>query len=433
MSNKSLGNADPVPSMLRDDSVLIEVDGAIRRIRLDDLMDSINSGQQQLLRQVAWGVPIKQDASSPDWGVIGNRQMWTEYKSHIGRFLLTNAGNAAKLSAQDSSVFADGTALDETKGHVMFIAPRLYYLVQTDAVTGVPTLWMSQIPIGGHYIEQSCFGAYMGSMSGTAFTSRSNVKPTGSKTINAFWNAAQVNGANFGLQSYDHRKLMVMLLLSEFGNPNCQSKIGYGVGGSVGKDLWATASTFLTGATQSNGDACVANAIDVVNGEIVGVDCSRVSLFGIEDPWGWMWEMVQGIFFGTSGNAEQDGTEAFIYDGNRMPTTDELASHPTGDFRRLTKPSTSGYIKQMILGEFFDILPAAIGGGSTSYWCDYYYANGVGQLGLWGGYASHGPNAGLGFASANAAWSLSHSTYGSRLAYYGKISFMSGAELMAIS
>ena len=86
----------------------------------------------------------------------------------------------------------------------MFISPRLYFLVKTDSVSGIPYLWLSMYPIGGHYIgganggEYNCIGAYKGSMSGSALVSRSGVSPAGSKTINAFWSAAQVNGKDWG-------------------------------------------------------------------------------------------------------------------------------------------------------------------------------------------------------------------------------------------
>ena len=69
MAKKSLGTAQTVQSMLRNNCILIEVDGAIRRISLDNLMNAINEGNEELLREVAWGVPIKQTTqSSPAWG-----------------------------------------------------------------------------------------------------------------------------------------------------------------------------------------------------------------------------------------------------------------------------------------------------------------------------------------------------------------------------
>ena len=178
---KNLGNADKVSSMLRSDSVMVEIDGSIRRITLDDLMSSINAGNEQLLRQVAWGVPIKDSIqTSPVWGNVGNLDMWEEYKSMSGSYLVTNDGKAAKLSTVNRGIFADGTPLDESIGHVMVCAPRLYYLVKTDEVAGIPYLWMSMIPISGHYIEAPCIGAYKGSMSGSALVSRSGVAPAGS-------------------------------------------------------------------------------------------------------------------------------------------------------------------------------------------------------------------------------------------------------------
>lgn len=428
---KNLANANTTSAVLQDDYVLVTTGGSVRRIKVEDFVASINAGNQQLLLEVAWGVPIKQNASSPAWGVIGNTTMRDEYLSEIGRAFLTNDGKIAKLSISDSSHFADGTVVDETKGHVMFYSPRLYYLIKEDAQSGIPTLWMSMVPIGGHFIEEQCFGAYKGSLSGGALVSRSGVAPQGGKTITQFWNYAQQNGRNFGLINYDAVRLIIMLNLMEFGNANCQANIGNGVGGSASLDLWAAAASLLTGATKSMGDACGAIPISVVNGNNVGVDCSRVNLFGIEDFWGWQWEMIQGIFCGNSGNAGQDGTEVFIYQGNHLPSAAELASHPEGDFRQLTRPTTSGYVKKMIVGEFFDMIAQTLSGGSTSYWCDYFYGNNTGQLVLWGGFASSGAISGVGSADTFIAFSDSYADIGSRLAYYGKLNWISGAELMA--
>ena len=434
MPNKNLATAAQVQTMLRTNSVFVEIDGSIRRISLDNLMSSINEGNEQLLRQVAWGVPIKDTIqSSPVWGRVGNLDMWEEYKSLSGRYLVTNDGKAAKLSTVNSGVFADGTALNESLGHVMVYAPRLYFLVKNDEVAGIPYLWMSMLPIGGHYIEAPCIGAYKGSMSGSALVSRSGVAPAGSKTINAFWNAAQVNGKEWGLINYDHRKFMMMLLLSEYGNPSAQATLGTGVGGT--NNDWVDYTTPLSwamGSTKSLGDAFgkVNKAWTNSAGTAVQNAC-HVSLMGIEDPYFLQWEMSQGVYCGSSNNASQDGTEIFIYEGNRMPSSSELATHPEGDYRQLTRLTTEGYITQMIVGEHFDIFAKKLGGGGTSYWGDYSYANSTGQLVLWGAVADRGAYAGLGSAYSDRAWSYSYSSIGSRLAYYGELTFMSGAELMA--
>ena len=389
MPNKNLATAAQVQTMLRTNSVFVEIDGSIRRISLDNLMSSINEGNEQLLRQVAWGVPIKDTIqSSPVWGRVGNLDMWEEYKSLSGRYLVTNDGKAAKLSTVNSGVFADGTALNESLGHVMVYAPRLYFLVKNDEVAGIPYLWMSMLPIGGHYIEAPCIGAYKGSMSGSALVSRSGVAPAGSKTINAFWNAAQVNGKEWGLINYDHRKFMIMILLSEYGNPNAQGMVGNGLTGTNNSSDYTTALSFPCGNTKSLGDSfgSIAHEYTMSNGTKTTGACD-VSIMGIENPYAQQWEMVQGMYCGSANNSGQNGTEIFIYEGNRMPSSSELATHPSGDYRQLTRPTTSGYIAQMILGEHFDVMAKSLAGGGTSYWCDYSYNNNTGQLVLWGAYA----------------------------------------------
>ncbi len=436
MAKKTLGSETLVSSMLRTNSVLIEVGGSVRRITLENFMNAINAGDEQLLRQVARGVPIKQSIQgSTYYGRIGNLTAWEEYKLQSGRYLVTNTGKAAKLHPNNSEIYADGTTLDESKGHVMFISPRLYYRVQTDSVTGLPVLWMSQLPIGGHYIGNAhggmynVIGAYKGSISGSALVSRSGVAPAGSRTIQSFWDAARVNGTDWGLINYNARKLMLMFGLSQYGDTNIQAKLGYGIGGSTEKSLWSIASTLLTGATKSFGDNFGNIPITVTDGTITGDNCSRVNLMGIEDPYNWQWEMSQGVYFGSSANGGQTGTEIFLYDGNRMPTTAELSATPSGNFRQLTRPTTSDYVQNVILGEFFDIFPSLLGGGSTSYLTDCFWGNSTGQLCLWGGNANFGSRSGIASVSSINAFSSADASVGSRLAYYGMLNFVNGKDI----
>lgn len=433
MALKNIATAAQVSSIIKTNSIMVEVDGSLRRITLDKLIDSINAGSEELLRSVAWGVPIKQESqSSPEWGRVGNLDMWALFKQQSGRYLVKNNGHAAKLAVGNSGVYADGTTLDETIGHVMVHFPKLYFRVQTDSVSGVPYLWMSLIPIGGDFIPESNIGAYKGSMSGTALTSRSGATIAGSKTINQFFEAAQINGADWGLINYDHKKLMIMLLLSEYGNPNAQAKVGNGLTGTNNSSDYLTPLSFPTGATKSLGDVfgAVAHAW-TTSGGVAVENATDVSILGIENPYAQQWEFTQGIYCGNSDNSGQDGTEVFLYTGNRLPSGSELETHPNGDYRQLTRLTTGGYVQKMTLGAHFDIVPSAHGGGGTSYWCDYHYANATGQVVYWGGNASYGAGAGLGSAASDRGWSDSTSTVGSRLAYYGELTVMSGAQLVA--
>lgn len=432
-----LAKVGAVNSMLASDYILVEIGGSIKRISVKDFMNSIQTGSLNL-SQYAWGVPIYQSPSSktsPEWGRVGNLDMWAQYKETTGRYLLTQDGRLAKLSKTNSNYFADGTVVDETKGNIMFHSPRLYYLVKTDAVTGIPYLWLSLLPIGGHYIESPCFGAYKADVISDKLVSRSGRVPKGGLTISQFWAKARANGNDYGLSCYDHRRLMMMLQLSEYGNPNCQDKIGYGVGGSVNGNFWSAASKLTTGATKTLGDSCGSIPIDalpdVTAGKPASVNSSRVSLFGIEDGWNWQHEITQNIYFGKSENTGQTGKEVFIYEGNRMPTDAELTTKPAGDYRKLERMDGEGYVSKIVLGEHFDIIAqSTTGGGSNNYWCDYFLRNlATGQLCLFGGSASNGSVSGLVCINSSDAFSNATGFYGGRLAYYGKTRYVNGADL----
>lgn len=432
-----LAKVGAVNSILASNYVMVEIGGSIKRISVKDFMNAIQAGSLNL-SQYAWGVPIYQSPSSktsPEWGRVGNLDMWEQYKETMGRYLLTQDGRLAKLSKTNSNYFADGTTVDETKGNIMFHAPRLYYLVKTDAVTGIPYLWASSLPIGGHYIESPCLGAYKADVIADKLVSRSGRVPKGGLTISQFWAKARANGNDYGLVSYDLRRFMMMIQLFEYGSPNCQTKIGYGVGGSTNGDFWNAASKLTTGATKTLGDSCGNIAIDALADSTASnpasVNSSRVSLFGIEDAWNWQWEMTQGIYFGKSENTGQTGKEVFIYEGNRMPTDAELTTKPAGDYRKLERMDGEGFVSKMSLGEYFDLIAqSTTGGGSNNYWCDFFYRNlATGQLCLFGGSANYGSFSGLAFVSSRNAFSDAFAHCGARLAYYGKTQYVNGADL----
>lgn len=423
---KSLGETTTVKSMVGSNSILVEIGGSIRRISLDDFQEAINDDKGELLQSIAWGVPIKQALqTSPAWGTEGNIAMWNQYKAQLGRYALSLDGTkAAKLNASDSTKYADGTALDASKVNVMFHAPRLYYHVAETGDAGIPHLWMSEYPIGGHYIPETWLGAYMGNVKDGKLRSIPGVTPTANTNIQTFWNDAQALGTKYGLINYDHVRLLNMLNLSNYGNANSQVNVGYGCCGDG--DTWAKTNALLTGATASIGDACGNIGISTVAGNSKS---SRVSLFGVEDFWGWYWQMVQGVFFGSSANAAQTGSECFIYEGNRMPSNAELTTHPIGEYRQIRRITNGGWISSLLIGEYFDVIPSVIGGDSNSHWCDNSWTSDTGQLLLWGGNASHGANCGSSYSCSNDGWANTTAHIGSRLAYYGQPQIVTGKAM----
>lgn len=140
---------------------------------------------------------------------------------------------------------------------------------------------------------------------------------------------------------------------------------------------------------------------------------------GIENPFGHIWKWTDGINVRISPNAPTgDGlSKVFVCnDPSKFSDTSYTDYVHVGNEAR-----TEGYVKAIIFGEWGDIMPTTVGGGATSWFCDYHYTNipsaetlrGV----LFGGAASYGAYAGFAFAYSNGAPSYSAAYIGSRLCF----------------
>ena len=144
--------------------------------------------------------------------------------------------------------------------------------------------------------------------------------------------------------------------------------------------------------------------------------------------------MTQGIYYGSSANTTaQTGSECFIYEGNRVPTDAELKGKPTGNYRETTRLTTGSgaFISKIIGGEHFDVIPQELNNSASSNakWCDKWWSNTTGQLGLFGGHAHLGASCGFVAAYAGNGFGGADANDGSRLAYYGDLTFINGNQL----
>jgi hypothetical protein len=83
----------------------------------------------------------------------------------------------------------------------------------------------------------------------------------------------------------------------------------------------------------------------------------------------------------------------------------------------------------MKLGEFFDIIPLTVGGGATNRWADGHWSSAAGEIWLFGGDANNGSICGLSASDALGVFSDAGSSLGARLAFYGSLKIVSGAQL----
>ena len=362
-----------------------------------------------------WTLTI--NTSTYEITMSGDVKSWLNYRSKLGRYLVSNEGKARKLNKDNSNLFEDGTSYDITSGHIMTRFPNLYFTCVTDSNTVTITLSEKSFANCKAFGEQ-WIGSYLGTVVSGALVSRSGLNPTRDKTINSFWTAAQVNGTKWGLSDYRQRQMMMVIYLCEFLDANSQKCLGYGMNGNTNN--WVTVvQNAITGKTNILGDRC--GKVNFLESGQNTSDACHVSLFGIEDPYGWFWELNQGVYFGNSENANQDGTECYIYEGNRIPTSDELTGTPSGLYRKITRVTSSGWIKNLMWGENMDILPGVLGGDSATGHGDYSWANTTGEVLLWGGSVDFGAACGIACSASADDWSIPYSNVGARLAYYGVV------------
>lgn len=151
---------------------------------------------------------------------------------------------------------------------------------------------------------------------------------------------------------------------------------------------------------------------------VVGVPSYR----GVENPFGHIWKWTDGCKAMIQSGASGGLSEFYVCDEPANFTSSGTANYQL----RGVLPRKEGYVKALILGEDGEIMPLEVGGGSTTYLCDYFYTSipesGVSERGvLFGGDARYGALAGFVCAVANDAPSHTYATIGSRLCFFPQI------------
>lgn len=139
---------------------------------------------------------------------------------------------------------------------------------------------------------------------------------------------------------------------------------------------------------------------------------------GVENPFGHVWKWTDGCKCMIQSDASGGISEFYVCD-----TPANFTSSGTTNYQlRGNLPRTEGYVKEVILGEYGEIMPLSVGGGSTTYFCDYFYtskpASGIDERGvLFGGSATYGASAGFVSAITYYTASIATAHVGSRLCF----------------
>lgn len=143
---------------------------------------------------------------------------------------------------------------------------------------------------------------------------------------------------------------------------------------------------------------------------------------GIELPFGHIWKWTDGCKCMIQSETDGGLSNFYVADDPASFNSNGLSGYEL----RGVLPRKEGYVKEMIVGEYGEIMPLSVGAGSTTYFCDYFYTNipssGTAERGvLFGGIANHGAIAGVVFAHTDFTASTASAIIGSRLCYIPQI------------
>lgn len=264
-------------------------------------------------------------------------------------------------------------------------------------------------------------------------------KPATNINRTNFRTYARNRGAGWNLNSYSDHKWLFWFFVIEYATLNSQKDVntdltvdGYrqgGLGAGVTTAVNATWSTF--NANNPFVPCGASNSLGSYSGEVnytavdfggAGVNVAfKVPRYrGHENPFGHIWEIIDGININVQSVASGGLTETWI---SNDPATWNDANY-TGYTNVGNQARANGYQKTALMGAGAEFVPAVVGDGAdqTHYYCDYFFttipASGEALRTLFcGGTASGGASDGLAHVHLSYSPSSASANYGSRLRY----------------
>lgn len=409
-----------------------------------------------LEERYAYGVEWDMASSSPDGKRVGNMQLHRELpvQSKMRRCILdTNGG----IPAYDTEVLT-GEYSNPSVFSAMVEIPDHWYKIYIQGTKF--RVMLSAMPLPGYnhidkfYISTTearisrsnliLFSSYGVGSSDTNMRGGDNTAewdntyrsllglPVSNLTRDQFRQAARKRGKGWEMYTYGAHKTLFWLFAVEYATLNSQKPFnaqkdanGFAQGGLGPGPTQMTDWTNFNNAnplipcgyTNEFGNGSGEKAYVVKNasgGTHATLMANRYR--GIENPFGHLWKYTDGA------NIQVTTGDAGL---SILWTTDDPSNFSDTSYTGYNKKGnicrTNGYAKKMLLGEDGDIVATEIGGSSSTYWCDYYYAytsaNRM-QVVLVGGNAGNGSFAGLANVATSNAPSDASRHIGSRLCFF---------------
>ena len=412
-----------------------------------------------------YGIEWDTTVSSPKPTRIGKMELHKELplQNMMRNCILKDDGSVAYyLHANDSTKQDNGAAADLTgkTGQMETELPDMYVRFETDG--NKCRHLQSTEPLPGFHLWRK---GYIGSVEATVQRSTSTLAsvcntdadyrggnndatrdgtyrtmlgmPATNISLTNFRAYARKRGSTeWNCNLYRLHKMMWWLFAVEYANFNSQADFnaaldenGYHQGGlGAGVTTWDGTSwsnyngyypLVPCGVTNSLG-----NHTGTVDYNVIGSDGSTVKTFavpryrGVENPFGHIWKWTDGCKCIIQSEASGGLSKFYVCDNPANFTSSGTTNY---DYRG-NLPRSEGYVKALILGEDGEIMPLAVGGGSTTYFCDYFYTNiptsGESERGvLFCGSANTGASAGFVCARTYYTATYAYASFGSRLCF----------------
>lgn len=414
-----------------------------------------------LEEQCSYGVEFDTAVSSPTCTRIGNGDLHKSLpiQSRMKGCLLDDDGNVTEyLNPLDWT----GQTRDGSRGQVMVEIPLHYRKFETDGTKR--RVRISEYPLPGyHTVPRRYVSAYQAtvqrSTSKLASVVNTDADYRGCDDRSA-WDgtyrsalgkpATVINLTNFrtyarkrksgstawNCMTYGSQKAIYWLFVTEYATLNSQTDYnaakdasGYAQGGlgagvtTVNSSAWNTFNGYYPfvpcGYTDTLGNRSGVVSLTVKNGDDTTFATVSVNRYrGVEIPFGHIFQWTDGVLVDIGADSGTGLSKVYV----ASDPADFSSAVGDGYSHIGNAARASGYGKEHIFGEFGEIIPSAVGGGSTTYLCDYHYTaipssgNAIRGV-LFGGTAYTGAYAGFVSAHSIDTPSAASAYVGSRLCF----------------
>lgn len=370
---------------------------------------------------LAYWYENNENASSTTCLTGGNRNVIESLRSKFKRCIAMPSGDDAALisycNEENSANWPDGTNITIMNNHQnrMVYFPK-YYHKTIERSPGIWRTYISEQQIDGNYIEEPemLLGSFEGAINveGMLISTASQTSAA-SKTMAEFVTAAKTHGPLWGIGDYRSHATIARMFCAYYKTTNIST---------------SNSSIPCSGGTKRYNYGKTGGTITIGNkdGKVAVIEDTgyySTNFLGLEDCYYSKWEFVQGM------NILKG--KYVVYDGGSFPDKDvaELEAAGATNIRVVgyepNPAATDGYngwTKAVAQGKYGDVVPTAHGGSETTYYSDYSWFNPTGnRIFLRSGASDVGSQCGVFLAHAYRASSLSWTSLGARLAFYGKI------------